>query len=261
MVISSYSGQTEESLDCLNEALAYKAKVFCLASGGQLIITAKKHRLPYYLINKKFNPANQPRYGIGSQFGAMLALFDNLKLLKISDREIKQSAEYLSILNQTLKPDINSNENFAKKLARELNGQLPILIAADFLSANSHILANQINESAKNLAQPYAIPELSHHLLEGLKLPTAVAVKMKFLFFNSNLYSAKISRHFTIVQKILKKQKIKFIDYSIIGDSRLSIALEALLLSSWLSYYLAILNGQNPTAVPLVDYFKKELVK
>jgi glucose/mannose-6-phosphate isomerase len=97
--------------------------------------------------------------------------------------------------------------------------------------------------------------------MEGLKLPTAVNKKMKFLFFNSNLYSERISKRFDITQKVLKKQKIEFIDYSISGDSKLLAALEVLLLGSWISYYMTILNDQNPVAIPHVDFFKKELGK
>ncbi|NCN07791.1 hypothetical protein GW933_03845 [Candidatus Falkowbacteria bacterium] len=261
VIISSYSGNTEEIVNCLKEAISKKAKVFCFASGGKIISIAKKNKIPFYQINTDYNPSNQPRYAIGLQLGAILALFSKLKLIKINNQDIKQSCEYLSILNQSFLPEINSSNNFAKKLALELQDQLPILVSADFLTANIHILNNQINESAKNLAQYYSIPELNHHLLEGLKLPNLITSKIKFLFFNSNLYSDIIKKRFYVTEKVLKNQKIKFIDYSINSDSKLLTALEILLLGSWTSYYLTILNGQNPTAIPYVDFFKKELAK
>lgn len=261
VIISSYSGNTEETLSCLQQAKAKKAKIICLSSGGKLSALAKKNKLPNYQIDKKYNPSGQPRYAIGLQLGAVLAIFSQMKLIKLSPTELKQSSEYLSILNQTFIPEINGQSNFAKKLADEIKGQLPILVASDFLSANIHILANQINESAKNIAQHYTIPELNHHLMEGLKLPTAISSKIKFIFFNSSLYSPIISRRFYITEKVLKNQKIKFIDYSISSDSKLLTALEVLLLGSWTSYYLTILNQQNPTAIPWVDFFKKELAK
>lgn len=261
VIISSYSGNTEETVNCLKEAISKKAKIFCFASGGKIISIAKKNKIPYYQITKDYNPSNQPRYAIGLQLGAILALFNNLKLIKVKDQEIKQSCEYLAILNQTFLPEIDSANNFAKKLALEFKDQLPILVAADFLTANTHILANQINESAKNLAQHYSIPELNHHLLEGLKLPNSITSKIKFLFFNSNLYSDIIKKRFYVTEKVLKTQKIKFIDYSINSDSKFLTSLEVLLLGSWISYYLTIVNNQNPIAIPYVEFFKKELAK
>lgn len=261
VIISSYSGQTEETLSCFKEALVKKAKILCLSSGGRLKILANKYKIPHYQITKKYNPAGQPRYGLGLQLGATLSLLNKMKLIKVSDQEIKQSVEYLSTLNKTFQPEIDSVNNFAKKLAEELQNHLPLLVAADFLSANTHILANQINESAKNIAQYYAIPELNHHLLEGLKMPEILTAKIKFIFFNSNLYTDIIRKRFYITEKILKKQKIKFIDYTIASESRLLTALEILLLGSWISYYLTILNKQNPTAIPWVNFLKKELSK
>ncbi len=261
VIITSYSGNTEETLSCFKEARAKKAKIFCLSTGGKLKVLATKYNIPYYNIDKKYNPSNQPRYSIGLQLGATLALLSKIKLIKNISPEIKQSAEYLFILNQTFIPEIDSTNNFAKKLAVELQGQLPILVSADFLSANVHILANQVSESAKNIIQYYQIPELNHHLMEGLNMPSAISAKIKFIFFNSNLYSDRISRRFYVTEKVLKNQKIKFIDYSISSDSKLLTALEVLLLGSWTSYYLTILNQKNPTAIPLVDFFKKELGK
>lgn len=261
VIISSYSGNTEEIVNCLKEARDKKAKIFCMASGGKILSAAKRYKLPYYKIDKKFNPGNQPRYGVGSQFGATLAVFNKLGLLSIRNKDINEAVDYLYILNKGFDAEMESNKNIAKDLAMEIKGSFPILVGAEFLTANTHILNNQINESAKNLSAYYPIPELNHHLLEGLQLPSVVNKKIKFLFFNSNLYSERISKRFKITQQVLKKQKINYIDYSIVGDSRLLAALEILLLGSWISYYLTILNEQNPTAIPYVDYFKKQLSK
>lgn len=261
VIISSYSGNTEETLNCLQEAIKKKAKIFCLAGGGRLLALAKKHKIPYYQLNKKLNPANQPRYGLGLQLGAFLAIFKKLQVINLSSEEIGQILEYLMVLNESFWPEVESARNLAKNIASELVDCLPVLVAADFLSANTHILANQINESAKNLAAYYPIPELNHHLLEGLKFPLIITAKTKFLFFNCNLYSAKISRCFVITQKILKKQQIKFIDYTICSNNYLATALEILLLGSWTSYYLTILNKQNPLTLPYIDLFKKELAE
>lgn len=262
VIISSYSGNTEEIVNCLKEARAKKAKIFAMASGGKIASSAKRYKLPLYKINSKdHNPGNQPRYGVGSQFGATLAVLNNLKLLKIKKSEISEASEYLYILDKALNADIPVDQNIAKGIAMDLFGSLPIIVSAEFLAANGHILNNQINESSKNLADYYEIPELNHHLMEGLKFPTPVTSKLKFLFFNSNLYSDRIAKRFDITQKVLKKQKIEFIDYAIDGDSKLLASLEILLLGSWVSYYMTILNGANPVNIPYVNWFKAELVK
>jgi len=258
VIISSYSGNTEEAVSCLKQAVSRKAKIFCLASGGEVISLAKKFKLPFYHFDLKFNPSNQPRYGLGSQLGAMLAIFSKLKIIKLTDRELSEAIVYLDKLNNSFK---NFQDNLAKELANKLYDHSLIIVAAEFLAANAHILANQINESAKNLAHPHLIPELNHHLMEGLALPKSVSRQTMFLFLNSSSYTPLVYKRFAVTQKVLVKQKIKFANHFVISDNKLLAALETLVVGSWLSWHLCNLNHQDPTALPYVNYFKQELKK
>jgi len=258
VIISSYSGNTEETVSCLKQALDRKAKIFCLAGGGEVIALAKKARLPYYRFDSKFNPSGQPRYGLGSQLGALLAIFGKLKIIKVNDRLMSELLTYLDKLNQSFK---NYQNNPAQELAERLYGRSIIVVAAEFLSANAHILANQINESAKNLAHPYLIPELNHHLIEGLILPGNVSRQTAVLFLISGVYSPRIYQQFVATEKVLGRQKIKSVNYFAISENKLFVALETLLVGSWLSWQLGNLNNQDPTSLPYVNYFKQELKK
>jgi glucose/mannose-6-phosphate isomerase len=261
VVISSYSGNTEETVSCLKEAKAKKAKIICISSGGKIITFAKRNKIPYFKIDTATNPSSQPRYGVGLQLGAILAIFHKLKIIKIVKKDLKSYMEYLVMLNELFGYQIKSDKNIAKIIAEKFKGHLPILVASEFLSANAHIICNQINEGAKSLAVPYKIPELNHHLMEGLSFPTTVKSKIKFLFLNSGQYSPDIRKRFEITKKVLKKQDIKFVEYNIDGDSKLLNSLEMLLFGGWFSFYLSVLNKQNPANIPWVNYFKQELAK
>ncbi len=261
VVISSYSGNTEETLSCLKQALKKKAKLVVISTGGQAISLAKKHQVPYLQLDKKLNPSAAPRYALGLQLGAILSLLTNLKILKVKLKDIQQAVSYLDLLNHMYVPESDISQNIAKQVANSLENRLPVLVGADFLAANPHILVNQINESAKQLAVSYTLPELNHHLLEGLALPASLKPKLKFVFFNSSFYSIAIQKRFKITQKVLKKQEISYVDYLITSSDKLLTALEVLLFGSWLSYYLCVLNEQNPLTIPWVDYFKQELKK
>lgn len=261
VVCSSYSGNTEEVLSAFKQAVAKKSKIVVITTGGKLFLLAKKHKKPVVKLSRRFNPSKQPRYGVGSQLGALLSVFSSLRLIKLSKSELEDSAEYLDILGCLFGVENSSDKNPAKQVARDLSGFAPIVVAAEHLSANARIFSNQVNESAKNLAMPFLIPELNHHLMEGLALPTKVVSKIKFVFFDSSLYSQNIQKRFLVTQKVLKKQKIGFINYRVESENRLMSGLEVLLFGSWVSFYLAFLNGQKPAQVPWVDFFKKELKK
>ena len=260
IIISSYSGTTEETISCLREARAKKLKIFCLSTGGEIIAQAKKHQLPYYLLDAKHNPSGQPRYGVGSQIGILVALLSRLKFIRINDREISSLIETLKQLNFSYWSKKNEATP-ATGLAEELAGKSLIIVGAQHLKANAHILANQINESAKNLAHPYFLPELNHHLLDGLELPRSVSKATKFLFLNSSAYEPGIAKRAAVTQKILSRQKIAFANYFAAADNSLAEALQTLLFGSWVSYYLSEINGADPTAIPWVKFLKTELKK
>lgn len=261
VIISSYSGNTEETLSCLEQAVKAKAKIICLSSGGQIELLAKKYRLPYFKINPEFNPSGQPRYDIGSQLGAVLAIFSRLKIIKLTDKEINVVGADLVKWGFELLPSSPKTKNLAKQLAEKLHQKNLYLIGAEHLSANAHIFANQINESAKQLASPYKIPELNHHLLEALSFPAKTIKDTAFIFLVSPTYSRPIAKRFLATQKILKQKKISFLVLTAQGNGLLGESLNILTLGSWISFYLAVINRVNPAEIPWVNWFKKELEK
>lgn len=258
VIVDSYSGNTEESINCLKSAIKLKAKTVVIASGGQLETLAKKSRLPYLKLNPELNPSRQPRYDVGSQLGAALLVLKSFTTAKI---DIDSSAAFLAKLGQSLMPVVPAKNNPAKTLAKQLYGQQVLIFGAEHLAPNAHILANQFNESAKQLAHPYAIPELNHHFLEGLTLPKTVAKNTTVLLLASPLYASRINKRVYITEKILDRMKIKHLTYTASATDKWLSALETLSVGSWISFYLAMANGVNPAKIPWVDRFKEELEK
>lgn len=259
VIVTSYSGTTEETINCLKEALQKKCPTIVIATGGPLRDLAKKFKLPLYLMDASLNPSNQPRYGVGLQVGALLGIFDKLGLYKPKEKDLQTALTSLTRLSQVL--SLPADGNPAAIIAQALRGKTVMIVGAQFLSANAHILANQINESDKNLAFPFVIPELNHHLMEGLTLPLSAKKTLHFLFLNSPLYQPIISRRIAVTQKVLSRQKIGYTNYFCSSCDQLSSALEALIFGSWISYYLSLINKVNATEIPWVNFFKAELKK
>lgn len=261
VIISSYSGNTEETLSCLVEAIQAKAKIICLTGGGQLAQIAKKKKLPLFLINPEFNPSNQPRYDLGSQLGMMLLIFKNIKAINLSDKQIVQTIKELSDFSLNFIPAVSAKKNPAKQLSHQLTNKQLFLIGAEHLLANTHILTNQINESAKQLAMNYQIPELNHHFLEALEYPTKIQKQTAFIFLYSHNYSENIKKRFSATQKLIAKKKIANFVIKLEEPDKLKESLKLLTIGSWISFYLAMINKVNPAKIPWVDWFKKELAK
>ncbi|MFA6410034.1 MAG: SIS domain-containing protein [Candidatus Buchananbacteria bacterium] len=260
-IFSSYSGSTEEPLATLPAVKKAKAKMFAIGSGANLASLVKKGIMPGYIFDPKFNPSNQPRMGIGYSLGANLGLMNKLGLIKITDNEIKNCLVTVGRLQNKFGVNVPTKNNLAKKLALQLFNKMPVVTASEFLAGNAHTFANQINENAKIFSSYFLISEMNHHLLEGLKFPTTNKNNLFFLFFESKLYQPKNQIRYKITQKVVAKNKIKLFTYKLSAQTKLEQSFEMLLLGSYVSFYLAILNNLNPSKIPWVDYFKAELKK
>lgn len=251
VLASTYSGSTEETLSCANEALQKGIKLTGITTGGKLKDLLLENNLVSYIFNPIHNPSNQPRMGQGYMIFGTLGILKGLGALDLSTQEVENS---IKILDKT---DINQ----AKELAVKLKDRAPIIVASEFLMGNAHAWRNQFNESGKQFSDYHIIPEVNHHLMEGLSFPEKIKQNLIFLFVNSNLYDDKIRKRIELTKEIVNKQNIEVLEVSSFGQTKLEQSLSLLQFGSYVTFYLAILNGVDPNIIPWVDFFKEKLGK
>lgn len=256
VLLSSYSGTTEEVISCAREARAKRAKIMVIAAGGVLAEMAKKYSWPMYEFTPKWNPCGQPRLGLGYAIFGTLALLSRAGLARVSESE---GEAMIRALARQAKRFAANGTNPAKNLARQLKGKQVILIGSEFLEGNMHIAANQINETSKQFATYFLIPEINHHLLEGLSFPERPKRDMRFVFFESKKYHPQVQRRYALTRQIIERNKIKTLTYRFSETAKLAQASEALMLGAYLSFYLGIMNGKDPSDIPWVNFLKKKL--
>lgn len=247
-ILSSYSGTTEEVLSCQKEALEKNLKIIGIASGGELGEFLKTNN--GLVFDPKFNPSGQPRLGMGYMVLGIVAILNKLGLINISDEEVSQAISEVRADQEEIKKQ-------AQDLAGKINGFIPVVISAEFLSGNAHIISNQFNETAKSFSDFSLLSELNHHLMEGLKNPPDK--KLFILFLSSDLYSDRMKRRVELTKDVVGKNSVLFDEYQTGGSTRLSQVLNELSFGGYLTYYLAMLYGQDPSLIPWVDYFKEQL--
>ncbi|KKP57601.1 MAG: Bifunctional phosphoglucose/phosphomannose isomerase [Candidatus Gottesmanbacteria bacterium GW2011_GWA1_34_13] len=261
VVASSYSGTTEETVNFLKEAIERKCLTTGLTSGGKLEHLFKKEKIPAYIYLPKYNPSNQPRMALGYPIFGLLAIFNNLGLITVDAKEIDVLKQYIDQGN--LQYGLNSPEtkNAAKKLAHKWWQKIPVIVSSEHLMHVGRVVRNQLNECAKNFAAYHDVPELNHHLMEGLAHPKSNKENLSFLFINSNNYSFSIKKRMTITEEIVKRNGISTHKLTLNGKTKLSEAIEWIQYGSYVNFYLALLYGVDPSKIPWVDYFKAELSK
>lgn len=259
VVLSSYSGTTEEVINAYHLAKKKKALVFSISSGGDLKKLTEKNQDLGYFFNPVYNPSKQPRIGVGYLLGSHLGLLVNLNFLKNKKKEIEAAFDQADIYLKKLIPNIPLKNNPAKKLAKEIFGYFPHYVVSEFLTGVGNAMANQTNETAKSIASFWLIPELNHHLMEGLKNPKAFSPIAAFVFFFSFLYSSPIKKRFQITKEVIDQYQIKSLWFEVEGKTPVEQVINLVGFSSFYTFYLSVLYQENPSVIPYVDYFKKRL--
>lgn len=247
IVIASYSGTTEESLSCFQEARRKHLPIIVLTSGGPLAELAARHRLPHVIFNTQYNPSGQPRLGLGYFVAAYFQIARWTKALNVPTTE-------LIAASKKLKPAAKLITTQAKQLAT----QQCIVIASEHLIGAAHIASNQLNETAKMFAAYFALPELNHHLLEGLSQLGARSKQWSVICLESSLYGSQTRKRYRVTQEILKRFGITVTKQSFTG-STLEQSLQAIAWSSAITLELAQQQYLDATAIPWVSYLKKRL--
>ncbi|MEK7131105.1 MAG: SIS domain-containing protein [Patescibacteria group bacterium] len=261
VIASSYSGSTEEIISAVADAKKRKAKIMVIASGGKLADWAKQNHIPALVFSTNNNPCGSPRMGLGYSIFGQIALLDNTGILKLSATEIKTVLQTISKFNYLFGVDNPEEKNLAKQLATSLLGKSVWFAASEHLAGNAHIAANQMNENAKRFSGYFVVPEMNHYLMEGLLFPENNKENIKFLLLESELYDKRVQKRYAITKQILDKNNIGNASYTCQEKNKFLQACEALVLFSYVSFYSAMLQGIDPTAIPVVDFFKEQLKK
>lgn len=245
IILSSYSGNTEEVLSAFEEARGKDLSLAVLSIGGKLIDLAKKNALPYIQMP---DTGIQPRSALG---------FTLMALLKLMNQQ--QTIEEASQLSSMLKPV--EFESQGRELAERLKGFVPVIYSS---SRNLPIAYNwkiKFNETGKIPAFYNVFPELNHNELTGFDVVDATRNLSKnfyFLLLEDDSDNPKIKKRMQILAKLYRDRglKIEFVKL-ISGSNAFYKIFSSLILADWTAYYTAKSYGVESEQVPMVEEFKK----
>jgi glucose/mannose-6-phosphate isomerase len=250
VVLSSYSGTTEEVLSCAHQAKAKNAKMLVLTKGGPLADFAKENSVPAYLFDGKLNPAGVPRLANGYSILGLLGLLNKIGIFGIGETEISESIE-------RLKEKFSELKNQAMEDHQLFLNKIPVIITAGHLAGNAQILRNQFNETSKTFSSFFMVPDLNHHLMEGLQFPNSAP--LSFLVLNTSNFSEKIQKRIELTKDVILQNKHEVHEFKTTGQTLYDDFLEVLQYGSFMTLYLGLAYNQNPAINPWVDYFKQKL--
>ena len=255
VIASSYSGNTEETISGLNQALNKNAICSVISSGGKLIELAKKNKLSYC----ELPGGLEPRYGVIFNLKALYTLLQSHGLVSREDyKELENTANYLKVATQSWQKAVPLKSNLAKQLAVEAAGKTAVIYSSTIMQGVSYKWKISWNENAKNLAFSNVFPEMNHNEFIGW---TSHPIDKPFIVFDlrSSFDNSRIQKRFEITDRLLSGKRPKSINIKLEGKTLVEQMLYGSILADYVSVYLAILNHVDPTPVALVEKLKQEL--
>ena len=257
VIVCSYSGNTEETISALKEAILKKCRIICLTSGGEIEKIAKKGKITCF----KIPGGLQPRCALGYSFFSLMTIFQRLGFISKKNKDIENTVKLIE-KGSAVYSSLNIEKNPAIKIATALLGKLPIIYSStDTLDIVNLRWRGQFSENAKVLAYGNLYPEMNHNELVGWNLNKDILRKIVVIFLQDKSDNARIKLRMKITKNIIKNYCDNILILESDGKSKLERIFDLIYLGDWVTYYLAILNNTDPTPVDAIETLKKQLVK
>ncbi len=256
-ICCSFSGNTEETLSALAQAEAKGAKIVVITNGGKLATIAEEKGYPL----AKLPDIPQPRYATLAILKAVIEALAAANLCpKSCINELEDYADELKTQLDNYRPDVLTVDNPTKQLALELAGSSPVVYASSLFYSVAYKWKISFNENAKNVAWCNAYPEFNHNEFLGWSShPENKPYKVVNLV--SSFDHPQILKRFEISDRLLSGKKPAAETVNLVGDNIMKQMIYGTTFGDFVSLYLALINGLNPSPVDLIEKLKQELKK
>ena len=248
VIVCSYSGNTEETLQAMEVAMKRKAVVVCISSGGKVVEIAKAHNLPHIII-----PGGRPpRASLGYSLTQLFYVLRAFNLIKDDfKKQLKASIELIVGEEKSIRKE-------ALEVAEFLYKKIPVIYAVDGYNGVATRFRQQINENSKMLCWHHVLPEMNHNELVGWaeKHEECAVVILR----NKTDYSRTQTR-IEISKEIFSKYTSSVREIWSKGASQLERSIYLIHLTDWVSCELADKKNIDATEVNIINHLKGELAK
>jgi glucose/mannose-6-phosphate isomerase len=255
VIATSYSGSTVETLSCVEAAAEQGCTPVCVTGGGALTSLAAENGWPLVPVPGGL----QPRAALGYLLSAVAAVLQAAGLGADLRTQVPQAVAVLRERAAALAPDADEAGNEARGIAARLRGRVAVIYGAGVTVPAARRWKTQINENAKAPAYFVAAPELLHNEVCGWAGATDADTRIAAVVLSDGQGDQRLRRRMDLVARSLEDRAATVVQVECRGTAPLARCLSALTLGDWTSYYLALLNGVDPTPVPAIEELKQVL--
>jgi glucose/mannose-6-phosphate isomerase len=252
----SYSGATDETLACFDAALKRGARIVAVSGAGELAERAAAAGV------RVLAPVEGllPRAAFPSLALAPLVVLERLGLTPGLGPELEKAQPFVAGLASELRRDVPESQNEAKLIARALDGYAvhvwgtegPLALAAERWKT-------QLNENAKLPASAAQIPELAHNEVVGYDPGHPNLDRTALVILAASTDDPRIERVRAAAAEVAASRTALITQVPVPGDGALERLVAAVLLGDFVSVYLALLRGVDPSSMEAITRIKQAL--
>ena len=255
VIASSYSGNTEESLSALEEAQKRGSKVIAITTGGRVAEIAQQAGFPLVTFSYKA----RPRATLGYSLTLVLGVLARAGLTRDLSADIDAALADVAKLQERVHEGARTND--AKKLAAATAGKVVFVYGAGAMGVMARRVKGQWNENAKNWAAYDVMPELNHNAVVGFPEPAIAKQALVVLMLRSSQDTGRHRVRWEVTRELLDQAGIEHHTIELPGSSALSEVLQMTYFTDHVSFYVALLNGADPSPNRSIDFLKDRLAK
>jgi glucose/mannose-6-phosphate isomerase len=256
VIVSSYSGNTSETLSAFREAIARGCRIIAVTSGGTLGTECEEHGVATVAVP----PGLSPRAALGHlAFGAMGAL-EACGLLPPLEADVDETVAEMVGLGGELGPGVPSSDNLAKRLAGWLGDRFPIIWGAEGIGSIAAMRwKTQMNENGKTPAWSASMSELDHNEVVGWADGTGNPYAVIALRHEGE--PDELAARFPLSESIARDAGAKVEEVTARGRSSAARLFSLIMIGDFTSVYVALRRGVDPTPVVAIDRLKAALAR
>lgn len=258
VLVVSYSGDTEETLNSFLEALDRGCMIVAVSSGGHLEKFCRKFKIPFI----KLPAGIPPRTAVPYLFFPLVVVLEKMRIVRINQREIDETIAILRRVREEIRPERPSSRNVAKRLAMQVKDTIPVVYGFRHYGGVALRMKTQFNENSKVPAKCEVFPELDHNEIVGWEAPRKLTKGFSVILLRDRDEPPEIRARIDVTKKLALNKKVsKVLELYGRGNSKLAKMLSAMYIGDFASIYLALLYGVDPTPVDMIAKMKREIEK
>ena len=250
VLATSYSGNTEETLDGVRQAFEEGGVVVGICSGGELenLLSQSDESLCISV------PSGQmPRSAFGHLFGSQLSLCWALGVLpRPSEEEMTQMLGRLRSCSKLA--DIVGGDGKVAAMANGMSERDIGIVSASEMASVGVRFTNQLNENSERFSRPVQLPEMNHNEIVAWDRNSS---SQALLYIASPHTHPRVRARISWMMENLEAGDSWLLDCE--GDSLLESLLTAAHITDWVSIALAMINGIDPSEMTAIKGLKTYL--